>query len=186
MIPDIRALAHRLQADLLRAVESAPADWTSAVQRVQLDAWATLARWNEHGERVWRISAAAADETADMVLPADLPLETAPFRAEAVAYQLPDRAQWVVIARHAPAPCVVPVAEGVSWAFRQPVLTYCTALPDGALGAGYYSLADYPTAGTLPLTIRPGVSSTGRKLTAPEVAEEDARVSLALLHHYLP
>lgn len=44
-------------------------------------------------------------------------------------------------------------------------------------------------AGVLPLSIRPGTSiglHGARQLGNAEVAEEDARVSLALIHHYMP
>lgn len=186
MTTDIHALAHHLQAEILRSVERDPANWSSQVARVQLDAWATLARWHEHGERVWRISAAAADETADMLLPPDLSLATARTRGEAVAYQLPDRPEWIILARHAPAPCVVPVAEGVSWAWGQPLLTYCTLLDGGPMAAGYYSLTDQPTPARL--SLRPGntLGQTLRALTEASIAEEEYRVGLALLHHYLP
>ena len=186
MLSDIHSLAPRLQAEILRAVETAPSAWTQHVARVQLDAWATLARWHAGGERVWRISAAAADETADMLLPLDLPFSTARTRGEAVAYQLPDRHEWIILARHAPAPCVVPVAEGVSWAFRQPLLTYCTELDGGTLAAGYYSLADQPTPAQLVLSPGNTLGQSLRALTEASIAEEEYRVGLALIHHYLP
>lgn len=189
MTRDLYTHATRMQAQLLRAASSLPAEsWAREVPRVWLDAWASLVRWHECGERVWRISAAAADETGDMLLPPDLSLATARVRAEAVCYQLPDRETWIVLARHAPAPREVLVRGEVRWAFRQPVLTYCTEI-DGALAAGYYSLADYPTAGALPVSIRPGTvhGLTGvRPLGDAETTEEEARLSLALLHHYLP
>lgn len=186
MKDDIHHVAHRLHAEILRAVETAPGTWTQHVARAQLDAWATLVRWHEHGERVWRISAAAADETADMLLPPDLPLATARVRGEAVAYQLPERSQWIVLARHAPAPCVVAVTEQVSWAWAQPLLTYCTLHDDGALASGYYSLTDQPTPATL--SLRPGTTlgRTLRALTEASIAEDEYRVGLALIHHYLP
>lgn len=171
-------LAHHARGGL----DSAP--------RVLLDAWASLEAWHRHGERVWRISRAAAEETADMILPHDLPLATTRTRGHAVAYQLPERSEWIVLARHAPAPGVVTVrGPDVGWAYAQPLLTYATEI-QGRLCAGYYSLADYPTAGSLPDLIRPGhayrAAGSPRALGAAETAEESARVALALLHHYLP
>lgn len=189
MTRDLYALSTRLQDQLLRAASYLPAEtWARDVPRVMLDAWASLVRWHEAGERVWRISAAAADETGDMILPADLPLATARVRAEAVCYQLPDRSEWIVLARHTPAPCTVVVRDPLAWAYRQPVLTYCTIVDD-RLASGYYSLADYPTAGALPVTIRPGhvYGAAGvRPLGEIAAAEEDSRIALALIHHFLP
>lgn len=188
MTRELYALSTRLQEQLLRAASSLPPEtWARDVPRALLDGWASLVRWHECGERVWRISAAAADETGDMVLPADLPLATARVRAEAVCYQLPDRSQWIVLARHAPAPRTVVVKGEVAWAYRQPVLTYCTMVDD-RLASGYYSLEDYPTAGDLPPTIQAGtVLGLGgaRPLGEVEAAEEDSRVALALIHHFL-
>lgn len=184
------AYAQSLQPALLKAHQEAkdPARWVESAPRVMLDAWATLEAWHRHGERVWRITPAAADETADMLLPPSLDLATAPTRGAAVAYQLPDRAEWIVLARHAPAPAAVTVlGPDIGWAYRQPVLTYCTEVR-GGLASGYYSLADYPTAGALPDLIRPGSSLTirgARLLGEAETAEESARVALALLHHYM-
>lgn len=188
MTRDLHTQARRLQDQLLRAASSLPPEtWARHVPRVLLDSWASLLRWHECGERVWRISAAAADETGDMLLPSDLSLATARVRAEAVCYQLPDRESWIVLARHAPAPCEVVVRGDVRWAYAQPVLTYCTEL-DGALSAGVYNLLDCPTADSLPLSIAPGTSlglKGMRPLGEAEVTEEDSRISLALLHHYI-
>lgn len=189
MTRDLYALAARLQDQLLRASASLPPDtWAKEVPRVMVDAWATLSRWHQHGERVWRITPAAADETADMLLPPDLALATARTRGEAVAYQLPERSEWIVIARHAPAPCTVTVrGPDVGWAYAQPVLTYCTELADGALAAGYYNLIDQPTPARLEL--RPGTTlglTTLRALSAADIAEDEYRVALALVHHYFP
>lgn len=185
----LHAHAERLQSALLRIAKTEPADqWAARAPRVMLDAWASLIRWHECGERIWRISAAVADEVGDMVLPPDLALATARVRAEAVCYQLPDRTEWIVLARHAPAPREVVVRGEVRWAFRQPLLTYCTEI-GGALCAGYYSLADYPAAGQLPLSMPAGTSlglRRARPLGETETLEEESRVSLALLQHYLP
>lgn len=191
MKKSLYAHAQRLQPLLLQYHQKAsdPARWVEGVPRVLLDGWATLEAWHRCGEQVWRISRAVAEETADMTLPAGLALSTARTRGAAVAYQLPDRAEWVVIARHAPAPSPVTVmGADIGWAFSQPVITYCTEGDDGGLCAGFISLADCPTAASLPDLIRPG-SSLGqhgeRQLGATETAEESARLSLALLHHYM-
>lgn len=187
MTKDIYRLADRLQRELLElAADRSPEDWAAHAPRVLLDAWASLYRWNHDGEHRWRISAAAADEVGDMLLPPDLPLATAPVRAKAVAYQLPDRGAWIILARHAPAPSDVIVRGDVRWAYAQPVLTYCTMI-ERELASGYISIADMPTAGAL--LLRPGLSLTlsgHRVLGAAEISEEDWRLSLALLHHYLP
>lgn len=187
MKQDIYSLAERLQTALMRtADEHPPALWAKHAPRVQLDAWATLYRWHNSGEHVWSISAAMADETEDMVLPYDLQLATARVRGEAVAYQLPERSEWIVLARHAPAPCEVQVRDGVAWAYAQPVLTYCTLLHGGALAAGYYSLADQPTPDRM--VLRPGITlgQSVRALTEASLPEEEYRIALALIHHYMP
>lgn len=185
MKQDLYTLAQRTQDALRRAAEAAPATWPQLVPHVQLDAWATLWRWHAGGERVWRISAAMAEETEDMVLPPDLDLATARVRGEAVAYQLPLRSEWIVLARHVPAPSVIPVYGAARWAYAQPVLTYFTALADGTMSAGYYSLTDQPTPSRL--SLRPGITlgQSIRALTEASIAEEEYRVALALLHHYI-
>jgi hypothetical protein len=186
MKQDIHTLAAKCQTILRAKAIDWPDDWPEHVDRIYVDAWATLYRWHEAGERVWRISQAVADETEDMCLPSDLDLATARTRGEAVTYQLPVRSEWIVIARHAPAPCEVRVHGDVRWAYAQPVLTYCTMLADGSLAAGYYSLADMPTPDLL--TLRPGATlgRSVRALTEASIAEEEYRVALALIHHYLP
>ena len=189
MTRDLYALSTSLQQQIIAAAgQPTGRRWSDHVPRVMLDAWASLVRWHQSGEPVWRISSAMADETADMVLPPDLPLATARVRAEGVCYQLPDRSEWIVIARHAPAPCVVDVKHPLALAYRQPLLTYATMV-DGTLCSGYYSLADYTHIGALPVRIAPGSTLTPRgrrQLGDAETAEEDARVALALVHHYMP
>lgn len=173
----IYALAESLQRKLgAISLNDAP--------RVMIDAWASLYRWHVTGERVWRISDEQADRLMDEPLPPALNLATAPVRGEAVAYQLPDRSEWIVLARHAPAPCLVVVHGDCRWSYAQPVLTYCTELPDGSLASGYFSLADMPTPSVLEL--RPGMTMLSGPLTAAEIAEEDYRVSLAIAQHYRP
>lgn len=185
MKQSLYTLAQRTQDALRRAAEAAPDTWPQLVPRVQLDVWATLYRWHAGGERVWRISAAMAEETEDMILPPDLDLATARTRGEAVAYQLPLRSEWIVLARHVPAPSEIPVYGAARWAYAQPVLTYCTMLADGTISAGYYSLTDQPTPARL--SLRPGITlgQSIRALTAASIAEEEYRVALALIHHYI-
>lgn len=182
----IYSLAERLQTELLQTADRHPDGWVKHTHRVQLDAWATLSRWHNSGERVWRISQAMAEETEDMVLPSDLDLATARVRGEAVAYQLPERSEWILLARHAPAPCDVQVRGNVAWAYAHPVLTYCTLLPDGALAAGYFSLSDQPTPNRLVLHAGITLGQSVRSLTEASIVEEEYRIALALIHHYMP
>ena len=128
MKQDLYALAERLQTALLRVVADHPADWGQHIPRVQLDAWATLSRWHAGGERVWRISAAMAEETEDMALPSALDLATARTRGEAVAYQLPLRSEWIVVARHTSAPCEVIVRSSVRPIITLAVFALCCAV----------------------------------------------------------
>lgn len=186
MKQDLHTLAAKCQTILRAKAIDHPGDWAAHVDRIYVDAWASLYRWHAGGERVWRISAAMAEETEDMVLPPALQLASARVRGEAVAYQLPLRSEWIVLARHAPAPCAVDVYGDQRWAYAQPVLTYCTMLADGSMAAGYYSLADMPTPDLLAL--RPGhtIGRSIRALTDASITEEEYRVALALIHHYMP
>lgn len=151
--------------------------------RVAVDGWATLWLWHRHGEVVWRISAEQAARLLDEPLPLDLPLATAPTRGPAVAYQLPERDTWVLLARHE-AGAVLPIYAGMEpIAYDRPTLTYATEIESG-LDTGYHSLIDQPTPAALAL--RPGYSLLRGRLTELDIAETDYRVSLAIAQHYRP
>lgn len=151
--------------------------------RVAIDGWATLWLWHRHGEAVWRISAEQAERLLDEPLPPDLPLATAPTRGRAVAYQLPERREWVVLARHE-AKAAIPIYAGLEpIAYDRPTLTYITETDDG-LDTGYYSLIDQPTPAAL--SLRPGYGLLLGRLTQVDISEVDYRVSLAIAQHFRP
>jgi hypothetical protein len=111
-------------------------------------------------------------------------LQPAPVRAEAMAYQMPDRAEWIVIARH-PAMAMINVYQDLGWQYRQPLLTYCMEPPSGGLAAGFFNLIDQPTPERLMLS--PGTTLTmagPRKLGTGEITEDDYRVTMAITHLY--
>lgn len=170
-------LAHRLQSALLQLAGGGP---LSAAPRVLLDGWATLYRWHAAGQRVTRLTAEHEDAILDNPLPQDLDLAEADLRHEAIGIELSDRRDWIVIARHAPAPCEVVVQGEIRWAYGQPLLTFVTEI-GGDIKAGYFNLAAMPTPDALAL--RPGIALTRagvRALAESETLEEDYRVALAI------
>lgn len=205
----IYRVSHWLQRELIaigHPLDRAP--------RIQLDAWASLLTWHQSGEQVWRIREEQAERLLDEPLPAELDLATAPTRGHAVCYTLPDRREWIVLAR-IPANHTITVHGDLGWAYRQPVLTYCTTI-GARLASGYLQLLDQPhppdlalRPGTalfrrLPPTSLAGVSETvhspshppgggpgdgnfsQRQLGDADIVEEDYRVSLAIAQHYRP
>ena len=157
--------AYRLAIDIADRIREHPDHATTP--RILIDAWATLYQWHRTGEQAWRITPEQAQRLLDEPLPADIPLATATTRAPAMLYQLPERRQWILLARHqAHQPTPSPAEGPAAWAFAQPLLTYCTTLEDGTLAAGHFNLLDQPTPAT--------------------IAEEDYRVSLAIAQHYRP
>jgi len=149
--------------------------------RVILDAWASLWRWHDTGERTWRITSEHEDALMANPLPSDLPLATAKRRGPAVAYQLPDRRQWIVLAYHdGKREPITVLGPEIGWSYSQPILTFATMIDD-ALASGYYNLTDQPTPADLHL--RPGTSLRGA-LTAADIVEEDYRVAIAITDYY--
>lgn len=148
-------LAAQLQEELRRAAgeRSMPMDWSALVPRAQIDAWSTLYRWSRSGEPVVRLTEEAEEAMLDRPLSATLLLDRAPLATEALACQLPTRSDWIVVARHTPAPCWVQVWQELGWHFGQPHLTY-VAILDGHMAAGGLTLEDHPTPASLRL--RPG------------------------------
>jgi len=149
MTKHIYRLASGLQDQLLGAAMLHPAgEWARLVPRVQLDAWASVWRWHIDGEIITRVTEEMAAAFAAHPLPGDLPLATAPLQSASLGVQLPDRSEWIVIARHAPAPATIPVHGQHHWAYAQPVLTYCASSALGSqtgLASGFVNLIDQPT-----------------------------------------
>lgn len=188
--PDVgvmQATLHRLarstQATLLSAATApqSPGTWAHTVPRVMLDTWATLARWHLAGEPCIRLTDEQEQAVIDRPLPPDMPLADAPLRTEALAIALPERAGWLVIARH-PERAVIPVREDVSYSLGPALITYVAGERDGEISAGYVSLRDMPTPGQL--TLRPGrhYAATGkvRRVSDSEHATDDYRLAVGI------
>lgn len=172
MTKQLHKLARELQARLLTG------GGPSGVERAVLDGWASLYRWHESGERVWRIE----EDDEPPALPDDLPLATAPLFAPAVCYHGPDRAEWIVVARHA-AEEPIPTGEGLApFAYPDPVITYA-ALIGKTLASGFVNLADQPTPSALYLMAG---KSAERWLDDDDIAPEETRLRRALRYWYRP
>ena len=187
MTKHIYRIASGLQETLLGAAMLYPPDeWPHHVPRVHLDAWATLYRWHAEGERIWRVTEQEEAWMLDHPLPARLPLIDAPVRAEALAVQLPDRSEWVVIARHATAPVTIPVHGDVRFGYTQPLLTYCSPgsrTDDGSLGSGFVNLIDQPEYGSIRLiagTLTGEQDAAERQLTKDELGMDAYRLLVGI------
>ncbi len=188
MTKHLYSLSARLQEQLLGAAMLYPQDeWARHAPRVQIDAWATLWRWHVTGEQIVRLTDEAEGAILARPLPVDLLLSTAPLRHESLALQLPDRSEWIVIARHAPAPAVIPVYGPHTWAYAQPLLTYVASSPRGTpegIASGYVNLIDQPTPRDLRLI--PGTVTdiaterVASHLTEADVVREDYHLALAI------
>lgn len=181
-------LARGLQQQLQAALASHGAAWTQHVPQVSLDAWTALVAWHQAGEPVTRLTDEAEDAILAQPLPADLPLATARVRrGGAIAVIMPERSLWIILARLA-AQQPVPVQDGWTLGRRQAILAYVRNDPDSrGIAAGYYSLEDHLTLGSLHL--RPGTTlradGTTRPLGEADTADDDYRVLLALHQLYL-
>ena len=163
---------HKLAPEIQRRLLSGGAPRT--MEPVLRDAWASLYRWHEEGEHVYRI------RTEARALDAQLNLVTAEVMYEGCCYELPGRSDWIVIARHkAREPIVIHAPQAV-FAFPEPMLTYCTEITQG-LASGTINLVEAPNYGSIYL---PGGKSGARWLHQDEIAEEERRLRVALPHFF--
>jgi hypothetical protein len=177
MTKHLHQLATRLQRSLLAAGWPTPPHL--AVMR---DAWASLYRWHESGEHVYRLR---TDVRAAPLL-ADLPLATAPVVRPGVCYVL-DRDQWLIIARHDARQPVIVRAPDYIRAYSEPMLTYATELADGVLAGGTINLRDTPTLHTLRIPSGTVIGELGtRRLEAEELGDEMLRLARCLPYYYAP
>lgn len=190
MTKHLYRLATNLQRSLLAvAGDSAPPiNWGALAPRVMIDAWATLSRWNASGEAITRITDEQESAILADPLPPNLPLATVPIRHGALACQLPALTDWIVIARHAPAPARVTVRHPHGWDYAQPVLTYianCGDKPD-SIASGFVNLIDQPTPAALSLIPGRTIRADGSipRLSEADITEEDYRLSLAIAALY--
>lgn len=173
MTKQLHKLATQLQARLL--TRGGP----TGIERAVLDGWASLYRWHQAGERVWRIE----EDDAPPALRDDLPLATAPIYAPGVCYHGPERAEWIVVARHAAAePVYYGEAAEQAYAYPAPVITYA-ALIGTTLASGFLNLSDQPTPAALYLLAG---RSAERWLDDDDIAPEETRLRRALRHWYRP
>ena len=133
-----------------------------------------------------RITEEMEDRLTCKPLPPDLPLATVPLRRQALACQLPEPGQWIVIARHA-AEQPIQVYEALAWAERSPMLTYCASGASGhpdALRAGYINLRDQPTPAHLQLykgtVTDQATDQPHHALTDADLITDDYLLTLAL------
>lgn len=191
MTKHLYRIATSVQEQLLgAALLYPPAEWPKHVPRVQLDAWSTLWRWHAIGAPITRITPEAEDAMLDKPMPPDLPLATARTRSEALAVQLPDPSEWLVIARH-PANATIIVQSQHCYGYAQPLLTYCGSSSRGSADgytSGFINLIDQPTLAEVRLyagTITDAITERQQALTDADVTSDDYRLALAIhaLYH---
>lgn len=144
------------------------------------DGFAALAKWIEYGECIHRLTSEQAIE-ARRGLPPDLRLAQDECRG-AVAYQLLDREQWIVLAR-VPARDPVAIQTAVAFAYPEPMLVYITALEEWATGC--INLRDAPTPDKLRIT--PGQlyrELYSQPLEREDIQPEVRRLAMVLPHFY--
>lgn len=167
MTRKLYSLATRLQAKLLEA-------GLAHMDNADRDAWATLFRWHQAGERVWRVKGPSA-----ALLPG-LDLARAPTIASAVLYQLDDRSEWILVARHGAAEAIAVKAPDMVFAYPEPMLTYLTPVAD-TLASGVVNLQEMPTPADLWL---PAGRQGQRWLDQDDVSTEETRLRRVLPYFY--
>jgi hypothetical protein len=190
MTKHLHLLAAKLQRNLLAMAD--PRDAAPIVR----DAWASLYRWHEAGEHMYRIRSDVTVPTMDP----DLDLATAPVARAGVCYVI-DRDQWLVISRHDEMQPVVIRAPNLVRAYDAPMLTYCTSIrvprleragvvitDSDVMCSGTINLSDTPTPRTLRMPPGTTLGSDGiwRLLTADDIAPEMVRLAKVLPWYYAP
>lgn len=166
MTKHIHQIARGLQETLLGAAW--PPDESTRAAR---EAWASLYRWHQAGEHVYRVR---TDVRTPAIAP-DLPLATAPTVRPAVCYVL-DTDQWIIIARHGPGePVVIREPERV-YAERAATLTWATEYERG-LASGRINLREQPTPADLRVGAGTVATARGhRDLDARDIAPDMLRL----------
>jgi len=166
MTKRIHQIARGLQAQLLQAGWP-PEESTRAAR----EAWASLYRWHQAGEHVYRVR---TDVRTPPIAP-DLQLSTAPTVRPAVCYVL-DSDQWIVIARHGPGEPVVIHNPDRVYAEKSPTLTWATEYERG-LASGRINLRDQPAPADLRIGAGSVTTTRGRRpLDAGDIAPEMLRL----------
>lgn len=142
------------------------------------DGYAALWQWDHYDRHVHRLTPEQA-MAARRGLPLDTRLDKDECRG-AVAYQLLERGQWIVLARiYARDP--ITVQDHHALAYAEPMLVYITDL-DGTWATGCVNLRDCPTPARL--QIAPG--KFYRELYSQPLEREDLREELIRLAMVLP
>lgn len=163
-----------------------PADtWALHVPRGQLDAWAALVCWHELGEHVTRLTEEMEEALLEAPPDPATPLASTAVRREAIGIQMPDRSEWLVMAR-IPALARIPVHGAHHWGYRQPVIAWCGSSPSGnedGYISGYINLLDQPTLADVRISgglVTSLLTEESRARSAADLIGDDYRVSLAL------
>lgn len=145
------------------------------------DGYAALWTWEQCGYPIHRLT--AQDLVAARAgLPPDLRLATAATRGPALAYQLPERDQWIVLARIV-ARDPIEVSPDARYAYSETMLCYVTEIGDWAIGC--INLDKSPTVSTL--QIAPGKMYRelySQPLDRDDIKQEVMRIAMALPHFY--
>jgi|GEM_PF-4843953 len=171
---------HRIHAALGKQILERGVPLRPPLPPAARDGYAVIAKWIEYGESMHRLTPEQA-VSARRGLPPDLQLARDECRG-AVAYQLLERDQWIVLAR-VPARDPVSLQPAVAFAYADPVLVYITALEDWATGC--INLRESPTPGKL--HIAPGKMYRelyATPLEREDIAPEITRLAMVLPHFY--
>lgn len=174
MTANLLDLAAQVQATLLAGCKPGHVGPPRPLPPVPRDAWASLLTWHNAGQRVWRIR-------EERPCPGDLDLSRPPV-AKGQAYQMPDRAEWIVLAR-LEAGEVVPVRDRVAYAFPEAMITWLGS-PDaqGRISAGCINLPASRTWDDLWIT--PGDiyrrDGTRQALHSDDLSPDERKLALAL------
>lgn len=143
-------LLHRIRAALRDRLLERGVPLQRPLNPVARDGYSVLWQWGEAGEPIRRMTPEMVMQAREWGLPLDLPLAHAPTRAYALAYQLVDRGEWIVVGR-IPAGKQVIVSEPHAIGYSEPMLLYLTE-SDGTWRAGCYNLQHSPTPRQLRIT----------------------------------
>jgi len=146
------------------------------MEPVLRDAWASLFRWHQAGGNVYRLR-----EVREC--PQDLAINGKP-RNRSCCVQLPNRTEWIVLARHEPGE-VIGLNPGTDpWAYPDTTLTWCCDLDGRGLESGAINIDRYTR--WREVWLMPGETvdleqhAAPRALHSDDLAGAERRLALAL------